>query len=63
MNQSRVREASAADDEVVLTLMTEYMTEALACESRGFAERTPYAGSEIPAELQHLWRFYELRPD
>ncbi|MFI8524829.1 GNAT family N-acetyltransferase [Promicromonospora sukumoe] len=30
-------------------------------ESRGFVERTPYAGSEIPAELQHLWRFYELR--
>ncbi|MGW2094302.1 GNAT family N-acetyltransferase [Promicromonospora sukumoe] len=29
-------------------------------ESRGFVERTPYAGSEIPAELQHLWRFYEL---
>lgn len=30
-------------------------------ESRGFVERTPYEGSEIPAELQHLWRFYELR--
>lgn len=30
-------------------------------ESRGFVERTPYAGSEIPVELQHLWRFYELR--
>ena len=30
-------------------------------ESRGFAERTPYEGSEIPAELQQLWRFYELR--
>ncbi|MFI9485673.1 GNAT family N-acetyltransferase [Promicromonospora sp. NPDC052451] len=29
-------------------------------ESRGFVERPPYAGSEIPAELQHLWRFYEL---
>ena len=166
MNQSRVREASAVDDAVVLELMTEYMTEALArfeqsygfamgrdaehttdalakfrrpsgviglaeldgspagvaalrvqadgaaeikrmfvrpehrgahlgsemldwllelCrddlgsstvrldssrfmreahrlyESRGFVERTPYEGSEIPADLQHLWRFYELR--
>jgi GNAT superfamily N-acetyltransferase len=30
-------------------------------ESRGFEVRTPYEGSEIPAELQHLWRFYELR--
>ena len=30
-------------------------------ESRGFVERSPYEGSEIPAELQHLWRFYELR--
>lgn len=29
-------------------------------ESRGFVERSPYEGSEIPAELQHLWRFYEL---
>lgn len=28
-------------------------------ESRGFVERDPYPGSEIPAELQHLWRFYE----
>ncbi|WP_129786887.1 GNAT family N-acetyltransferase [Promicromonospora panici] len=32
-------------------------------ESRGFVERSPYEGSEIPAELQHLWRFYELRLD
>ncbi|ONI81315.1 hypothetical protein ALI144C_22640 [Actinosynnema sp. ALI-1.44] len=31
-------------------------------ESRGFTERPPYQGSEIPAELQHLWRFYELCP-
>lgn len=30
-------------------------------ESRGFVERSPYDGSEIPADLQHLWRFYELR--
>ena len=30
-------------------------------ESRGFVERLPYDGSEIPADLQHLWRFYELR--
>lgn len=30
--------------------------------SRGFVERTPYPGSEIPQRLQHLWRFYELRP-
>jgi GNAT superfamily N-acetyltransferase len=29
--------------------------------SRGFVERPPYAGSEIPADLQRLWRFYELR--
>jgi GNAT superfamily N-acetyltransferase len=30
-------------------------------ESRGFVERPPYDGSEIPADLRHLWRFYELR--
>lgn len=29
--------------------------------SRGFVERAPYPGSEIPQRLQHLWRFYELR--
>jgi GNAT superfamily N-acetyltransferase len=29
-------------------------------ESRGFTERPPYDGSEIPADLRHLWRFYEL---
>ncbi|MFE3828445.1 GNAT family N-acetyltransferase [Streptomyces sp. NPDC059092] len=28
--------------------------------SRGFTERPPYEGSEIPAGLRHLWRFYEL---
>lgn len=32
-------------------------------ESRGFVQRSPYEGSEIPAELQHLWRFYELTMD
>ncbi|MFD6138646.1 GNAT family N-acetyltransferase [Promicromonospora sp. NPDC060271] len=32
-------------------------------ESRGFVERSPYEGSEIPAELRHLWRFYELTMD
>ncbi|WP_052589279.1 GNAT family N-acetyltransferase [Luteipulveratus mongoliensis] len=30
-------------------------------ESRGFVERSAYDGSEIPADLQHLWRFFELR--
>ncbi|SDT45369.1 GNAT family N-acetyltransferase [Microlunatus soli] len=29
-------------------------------ESRGFTERDRYPGSEIPPELQDLWRFYEL---
>jgi GNAT superfamily N-acetyltransferase len=28
-------------------------------ESRGFKERDPYTGTEIPAELQQHWRFYE----
>lgn len=31
-------------------------------ESRGFTERAAYPGSEIPADLQRLWRFYELHP-
>lgn len=31
-------------------------------ESRGFAERPAYAGSEIPADLQPLWRFFERQP-
>lgn len=28
--------------------------------SRGFVERSPYAGTEIPEHLQKYWRFYEL---
>jgi GNAT superfamily N-acetyltransferase len=28
-------------------------------ESRGFKERDPYRGTEIPPELQRHWRFYE----
>jgi GNAT superfamily N-acetyltransferase len=27
--------------------------------SRGFAERTPYEGTEIPPRLQHHWVFFE----
>jgi GNAT superfamily N-acetyltransferase len=29
--------------------------------SRGFVERSPYEGTEIPMRLQHLWIFFELR--
>jgi GNAT superfamily N-acetyltransferase len=29
-------------------------------QSRGFVECPPYAGSEIPADLQQYWRFFEL---
>ena len=28
--------------------------------SRGFVERSPYEGTEIPMRLQHLWIFFEL---
>jgi hypothetical protein len=33
--------------------------------SRGFAERSPYEGTEIPERLQKYWSFFErpLRPD
>ena len=27
--------------------------------SRGFVERSPYKGTEIPLRLQHLWIFFE----
>ena len=27
--------------------------------SRGFVERSPYEGTEIPSRLQHLWIFFE----
>jgi hypothetical protein len=27
--------------------------------SRGFVERSPYEGTEIPPRLQHLWIFFE----
>jgi N-acetylglutamate synthase-like GNAT family acetyltransferase len=29
--------------------------------SRGFVERSPYEGTEIPPRLQHLWIFFERR--
>jgi GNAT superfamily N-acetyltransferase len=29
--------------------------------SRGFVERSPYDGTEIPPRLQHLWIFFERR--
>jgi GNAT superfamily N-acetyltransferase len=28
-------------------------------ESRGFSERDPYPGTEIPEPLQKYWKFYE----
>jgi N-acetylglutamate synthase-like GNAT family acetyltransferase len=31
-------------------------------ELRGFKERDPYEGTEIPTELQAYWRFYERHP-
>jgi hypothetical protein len=31
--------------------------------SRGFAERTPYEGTEIPPRLQHHWVFFERSLD
>jgi GNAT superfamily N-acetyltransferase len=37
-----------------------FMTEAHRLyRSRGFVERSPYEGTEIPARLQHLWIFFE----
>lgn len=42
-----------------------FMTEAQRLyRSRGFAERTPYQGTEIPQHLQQYWIFFErsLRP-
>ena len=32
-------------------------------ESRGFVERPPYEGTEIPPELQQYWKFYERQED
>ncbi len=29
--------------------------------SRGFVERTPYEGTEIPEHLQRHWMFFERR--
>jgi GNAT superfamily N-acetyltransferase len=39
-----------------------FMTEAQRLyRSRGFVERSPYEGTEIPPRLQHLWIFFERR--
>jgi GNAT superfamily N-acetyltransferase len=43
----------------------EFMTDAQRLyRSRGFTERPPYEGTEIPARLQKYWLFFErpLRP-
>lgn len=38
-----------------------FMTDAhLLYRSRGFAERDPYEGSEVPQPIQHFWYFFEL---
>jgi GNAT superfamily N-acetyltransferase len=46
---------------LVLRLDTiRFMTDAQRLyRSRGFVERSPYAGTEIPPRLQHHWLFYE----
>ena len=45
---------------IVLLDTCRFMTEAHRLyRSRGFVERSPYEGTEIPARLQHLWTFFE----
>jgi len=55
-----VGEARRSGARVVRLDTAEFMTEAHRLyRSRGFAERSPYEGSEIPERLQRFWLFFE----
>jgi GNAT superfamily N-acetyltransferase len=53
-------EAQKMGATTVLLDTCRFMTEAQRLyRSRGFVERPPYEGTEIPPRLQHLWIFFE----
>jgi GNAT superfamily N-acetyltransferase len=55
-----IAEARNAGGKLILLDSAWFMTEAQALyRSRGFVERTPYQGTEIPLNLQKRWTFFE----
>ncbi len=59
-----IEEARAMDVRVLRLETCRFMTDAQRlCRSRGFVERPPYAGTEIPPRLQQYWLFYERSAD
>jgi GNAT superfamily N-acetyltransferase len=53
-------EAQEMGATTVLLDTCRFMTDAQRLyRSRGFVERSPYEGTEIPPRLQHLWIFFE----
>jgi N-acetylglutamate synthase-like GNAT family acetyltransferase len=53
-------EARGMGATTVLLDTCRFMTDAQRLyRSRGFVERSPYEGTEIPTRLQHLWIFFE----
>jgi GNAT superfamily N-acetyltransferase len=55
-----LEEASQMRATTVLLDTCRFMTDAQRLyRSRGFVERAPYEGTEIPPQLQHLWIFFE----
>src|SRR5205085_1566974 len=59
-----IEEARAMNARVLRLDTCRFMTDAQRLyESRGFVERPPYEGTEIPPELQQYWKFYERQED
>jgi GNAT superfamily N-acetyltransferase len=55
-----IEEARAMNARVLRLDTCRFMTDAQRLyESRGFVERPPYEGTEIPPRLQQYWKFYE----
>ena len=55
-----LQEASSMGATIVLLDTNKFMTDAQRLyRSRGFSERTPYEGTEIPTDVQKYWLFFE----
>lgn len=59
-----IAEARVMDVRVLRLDTCQFMTDAQRLyRSRGFVERPPYPGTEIPPRLQQYWLFYERKAD
>jgi ribosomal protein S18 acetylase RimI-like enzyme len=57
-----IEEAQSMNARTILLDSAWFMTQAQGLyKSRGFLERSPYEGTEIPVNIQSRWRFFEKR--